>query len=470
MKLSAFFAPLLLSLGGVACSGSSPSASPSRGTDPSPGAPDGGPTSDAAPGFDAGVPIERASASRDAPSPAPLAGAVTANNAFALTLYGKVAPTANGGNLITSPLSASLALTMLYAGAQGQTASEMASALSLPADASAVFDGENALSQALAGRAAAALAYDQGQVWQGKPDPSDYALQVVNSVWGQETYTWAAPFLDVLARSYGTGVYLEDFVSDATGATQTINSWVSFQTADKISGLLPPGALTSDTRMVLVNAVHLKLPWASPFQVAQTASAPFTRGDGSQVTASFMHQGFETASYVETDQAQVLSLPLSGNQLSVVIALPKNGLASLVSSLTPQTWAAMTSAGSQDVLLSLPKFSFTTQSFSLAKPLQALGMKTAFDPAQANFKGLCASPPDGNNLYVSDVLQKAMMAVSESGVEAAAATAVVNAGTAAPSSFVTLTIDHPFLVSIVDSSGAIVFMGQIDDPTNAGSP
>jgi serpin B len=449
----------LASLGVTACSSASPGSS------------------NVGPATDAGVPIDQAAVSRDAPSPSALGPAVAANNAFAIDLYEQVAPTVDGGNLITSPLSASFALTMAYAGAEGQTATEMAAALQLPADASSAFAGQNALSQALASRAAAALASDTKQA-QGSgtaPSPADYAFQVVNSVWGEKTYPWAAPFLGVLAQNYGTGVYLEDFITNYTGATQTINDWVSNETVDKINDLIPQGAIDDTTRMVLVNAVHLKLPWASPFQASLTANGTFTRGDGTTVIASFMNQTFEegNAGYAETAQAQVVSLPLSDNQLSVVFVLPKSGgLANLVSSLTPETWSTLTAttAPADGIVLSLPKFDFTSPSFSLKSPLEALGMKTAFDPVQANFKGLCAAPPDGDNLYVSDVLQKAMMTVAENGVEAAAATAVIVGGLSAVTQPVVVTINQPFLVSIVDSSGAIVFLGQIDDPTDTGSP
>jgi serpin B len=273
----------------------------------------------------------------------------------------------------------------------------------------------------------------------------------------------------VLAQSYGTGVYLEDFVGNPAGAENTINAWVSYETADKINDLLPQGTLTSDTRIVLVNAIHLKLPWAQPFQTSATANGTFTRGDGSTVTASFMNQTLQT-SYVETADAQVVSLPLSGGQASVVFALPKNGLSSLVSSLTPTAWASMTAATTPaSVTISLPKFDFTSPTFSLATALKALGMTAAFDPTAANFKGLCATTPDGDNVYIADVLQKATMAVAENGVEAAAATAVIGVGLAEPSEQVAISFDQPFLVSIVDSSGAILFLGQIDDPTASGS-
>jgi serpin B len=419
----------------------------------------------------AGVTLDHSAAPRDPASPPAIQAAVDANNAFAFKLYGQVAGTASGPNVLTSPLSASLALTMTYAGAQGQTATEMAAALELPSPDASIFDAQNSLTQALSGRAAAALASDQRNAGGATPSSSDYDLSIVNSVWGQKTYPWAAPFLDVLAKSYGTGVFLEDFVGSPDAAKDTINSWVSSETADKINDLLPGGSITSETRIVLVNAVHLKLPWAEPFQASNTASGSFTRGDGSTVTASFMH-GF-TEQYLETPTAQGVSLPLAGNELSVVFLEPKTTLTDLVSSLsslTPETWAAATKTQSAAVNLALPKFNFTSPTFSLAEALKGLGMKAAFDPQAANFKGLCAAPPDGQNLYIGDVLQKAMMGVSETGVEAAAATAVIGVGTAAPTKTVDLTFDHPFLVAIVDASGAIVFLGQIGDPTAAGSP
>ena len=258
---------LLLSL--AACGGSSSSG--------------GNSTNPAAVAIDQS-PVPRKAAS--AISASTLAGAVTANNAFAVDLYGRVRtdPSNATGNLLTSPISASLALTMTYGAAQGTTATQMATALHLGSAASDIFDGQNALSQALASRAAAALASDTRSAQENQqpaPSASDYQLQVVNSVWGEQTYPWDKPFLDILAQSYGTGVYLEDFVHAFDPARLAINAWVSSETNDKITNLLPPGTLDDTTRMVLVNAIHLKMPWASPFQVSATSTGIFSASHGS---------------------------------------------------------------------------------------------------------------------------------------------------------------------------------------------
>jgi serine protease inhibitor len=403
---------------------------------------------------------------------ADLQAAVAANNAFAVDLYAHVLKTAPAGNLFTSPISASLALTMTYAGAKGQTASQMAAALHLGSATSTTFAGQNALDQALESRAAAALASDTQTAKNNQepaPSASDYDLHVVNSVWGEQNYPWASSFLDVMATDYGAGVYLEDFVHAADQARQTINGWVSTQTADRINNLLPPGSVDDTTRMVLVNAIHLKLPWASPFQASQTQNASFTRADGTTVSVPMMNQGFEGAGYADDGKAQILSVPLAGGAENVIIALPHGDLASYEAQLSAGSAALQPSGGSSvDVELSLPRVSFTSPTFSLAKALQAMGMVDAFDSSAADFSGLCPNPPDGR-LYVSDVLQKAMLGMKETGVEAAAATAVlVNAG-AAPGQPIVMNVNRPFLVSIVDApTGAVLFLGHVEDPSQTG--
>lgn len=427
--------------------------------------------------------IAQASLPRTAPgaiSADSLSVAVTANNALASDLYAHVLVNAPPGNLLTSPISASLALTMAYAGAVGSTATEMAQALHFdPSIGSAIFDGQNALSQALSARGASALARAQQNAQYGnQPAPlaSDYDLDIVNSVWGEKTYTWEPPFLAILAQSYGTGVYQEDFMHAWDAARLAINDWVSSETKDKINDLLPEGSLDTNTRMVLVNALHLKFPWASTFEPANTMSGTFTRTDGTTVTASLMNQ---TASfpYVDDGQAQIVALPLSNGDLSLLVALPHAGvdLATYEASLSASSAALSVPSTSALVALSLPKADFTTQSLSLAKPLIGMGMKSAFDPNTADFSGLCAHPPDGATLYVADVLQKAMISMQETGVEAAAATAVIVAGATStelqPPSPVPMVVDRPYLVALVDGpTGAVLMLGHIADPTDAGSP
>src|SRR5580700_9220906 len=155
---------LLASLISLVACGSSSAGNAGGAPETPTGSNDAGTVNDAAILVDGGsVEIAQSSVQRDPPSSIPasaLSAAVTANNAFAVDLYGRVLAGASSGNLLTSPVSASLALTMAYAGAKGTTATQMATALHLGAGASSIFDGQNALSAALASRAAAALAAD----------------------------------------------------------------------------------------------------------------------------------------------------------------------------------------------------------------------------------------------------------------------------------------------------------------------
>jgi serpin B len=410
-----------------------------------------------------------------------LPGAVAANNAFAVDLYSHLLSQAAGPtNALTSPISASLALTMTYAGAVGPTATGMATALHFGAAASSIFDGQNALSAAIASRAA--TAFNQAQTIyqesldQPAPSVSDYELTVVNSVWADLGYTWKLPFLSVLAQSYGTGVYLEDFINQPGQACQTINAWVSTETADKINNLIPPEDINSATAMVLVNAIHLKLPWAQAFYVPGTTTDPFTRADGTTVSASLMNET-EVLPYVDDGQAQIVGLPLAGGQLAVVIALPHAGqtLAKYEAGLGVQSAALAQPPSRALVQLSVPKATFTSPSFSLAQALGAMGASQAFDAGTADFTGMSDVKP----LYIFDVVQKAMIAMQETGVEAAAATAVIMAsssggsssGASVPPTPIPMVVNRPYLLTVVDvPTGAILLLGHIEDPTDAGGP
>ena len=419
--------------------------------------------------------LAKSSVERDpvsATSSADLKLAVTANNAFALDLYSRVAK-GTATNVLTSPISASLALTMTYAGARGTTASQMAMALHFDPAAGSIFNGQNALSQALAARAASAfkLAQEQGPDPSGMvPSADDYKLDVVNSVWGETHDAWESPFLDILAKSYGTGVYLEDFASSPDPARLAINSWVSAQTANKINNLLGPGTLDTTTRVVLVNAIHLKFPWALPFTASQTKPGPFTKSDGSVVQANFMNQS-NFWSYVDDGQAQLVALPLTGNEIQVVFALPHGDLPTYEAALAAGTASLdLKNLGGGYVAVQVPKMTFTSQPFELTSALQAMGMTQAFDPS-ADFSGMCAHPSDSEHIYFSDVVQKSTLALQETGVEAAAATAVVQDAAVADGPPPQVILNRPFVVSIVDSTtGAILFLGHIADPTDQGSP
>jgi serpin B len=416
-------------------------------------------------GSGGGIAVDKAAVQRDPASKGDVQVAIAANNAFATDLFSRLAAGQAGANVFASPVSASLALTMTYAGAKGDTATQMAKALHFDPSAS-IFDAQNALSQELAGLAPAALASAKQSANDGEPGSTtpaadDYRLDVVNSVWGQQGASWASPFLTVLGKSYGAGMYLADFAGAPDAARQSINDWVSAQTANKISDLLPMGSIDAATEIVLVNAIHLKLPWAYPFDASRTAPSPFTRADGSTVQASFMTED-HMFDYVDNGKAQIATLPLVGFGVNVVLAMPHDDLATYEAALAADPTALGGPGDGEEAAVHVPKLDFTSSSFSLTNALEAMGMTDAFSSA-ADFSGMNG----GGGIYIKDVVQKAMLSLAESGVEAAAATAVIGASLSATLMTTTVTFDHPFVIAITDQVGAILFLGHVADPTRA---
>ncbi|MBE3069917.1 MAG: serpin family protein [Planctomycetes bacterium] len=394
------------------------------------------------------LPACAAAAARRPGAPADQAALAGSVNAFACDLYGRLA--GEPGNLFLSPYSVSSALAMTWAGARGETAAEMAAALELPPGWQTAPDEAHAAFDAFSGRLNA----------EGKP----YAMAVANSLWGQKGYEFVPEFLGLLARHYGAGLEQVDFAKDTEGARKTINAWVEKKTKDRIKDLIPPGTLQALTRLVLVNAIYFKGTWESPFKKRATRAADFFAGAGRTVRAPTMRQT-EHVRYAEAPDAQAVELPYKGGDLAMVILLPKEkgGLAALEKGLTAETLATRLEAlEMENVAVSLPRFTMTWSS-GLAKVLVPMGMARAFDGQKADFTGINAGKEP---FWIAEVIHKAFVEVNEEGTEAAAATAVVALGGAAPAKPIEFRADHPFLFLIRDSaSGTILFMGRVVDPT-----
>jgi serpin B len=371
------------------------------------------------------------------------------NNAFAFDLYRSLHADAQGGNLIYSPYSISLALAMTYAGAGGETESQMAQTLHfLPQDQ--LHPAFNALDLQLAERGKAS-----------SEDQAPLQLKIANAVWAEQTYPFLQSFLDTIGLNYGAGIRLGDFINQYEAVRREINDWVSDQTEGRIKDLIPEGVLDSDTRMALVNAIYFKADWLNPFEADSTHDAPFHLLDGSEVTVPMMNQD-AFIPYAKGDGWQAIELAYAGEMAAMDILVPdEDSFEEVESSLDYETASAILSnLQPTSVALALPKFKFESE-FGLADQLKALGMPDAFDPDKADFSGMS----DRNDLYISAVLHKAFVAVDEKGTEAAAATAVIVGVTSAPAFDVTLTIDRPFIFLIRDiPTGQILFVGRVLNP------
>jgi serpin B len=285
-----------------------------------------------------------------------------------------------------------------------------------------------------------------------------------NSLWCQHGFEIRAEYTQLLAKSYGASMRVVDFYNRPDAARKVINSWVARVTRNLIPELIRPGMLTKETTLVLANAILFKAKWSHEFRPEATRPDDFHVAPGKTVRVPTMHQGEELA-FAETDDVQVVQMPYRGGDFAMVVVLPKrsDGLDAIEKALTTadlDAWEAKSER--RDVILWLPKFR-SEASLDLARPLAALGMKAAFAPS-ADFSGIAEGVP----LWISSVIHQAVVKVDEEGTEAAAATAVVAVGSAAPLERkppVEFKADHPFLYAIRDAkTGAILFLGHVVDP------
>ena len=369
------------------------------------------------------------------------------NAAFAMALYRQVE--ASHPNLVFSPISISTALAMTFAGARGQTETQIAAALRFGLPQERLHPAMNELTAALDTR---------GQGTQGA-DGKPFRLNIVNTTWTQQGFAMEPPYLDVLSQSYGAGVNLLDFVGATESARQAINRWVEQKTEDRIKDLVPPGILNAMTRFVLTNAVYFNAAWKHPFAAGTTTGGPFSLRDGSTVTVPMMRQ--HTRMKAATLPGMVaFAMPYQDERLSMLVVLPDAGkLAEIEARLATQGLGGVTGAlADGSVILSMPRFRFETAT-PLGTALSALGMPIAFTDA-ADFSGINAQ----GNLALQAVLHKAFIAVGEKGTEAAAATGVVGGVTSIPQGL-DIRVDRPFLFLVRDEpTQSILFLGRVSDP------
>jgi serpin B len=372
------------------------------------------------------------------------------HNRFALALYREVREIRR--NVCFSPFSIRMALAMAYAGARGNTASQMKTALCFGSSDQSLH------------RHFADVLHRFNAARDGTCDVS-----VANSLWVQDGAPLLPEFVDLVARHYGSILNVTDFCRPDV-ALLAINQWIEDATKGRIPELLDSGALPDETRLVLANAVHFKGTWELKFDRADTRDEPFYVEGGGTVTVPLMYQK-EELRYLQESGFQAVNLDFEGGDASMIVLLPdtNDGLWNLETrvdaAMLRDCFPRMVE---HEVKLSLPRFKMTWGSGDVQRELQALGMPMPFDRLTADFSGINGHrPPEADALFISAVVHKAFVEVNEEGAEAAAATALtVDASMGLSAPVVTFRADHPFLFAIRDTrTDAILFLGRVADPT-----
>jgi serpin B len=368
---------------------------------------------------------------------------------FGIALLAHEASAQATGNVVVSPLSVDAALSLVLNGAKGRTADEMRRTLGLEGMSTAAAD------QAWADL----LAEVQTGV---KP-----SVQVADSLWLRDGVAFAPAFLAASRQSFAAAT--EPLPTDPNAAAGAINDWVSRRTAGLIKDIVEPGDFSgAPVILTVVNALHAKAAWTTPFQAGETAPRPFTLADGTTVQVPTM-SGELSAPVAQTSTYDAVALATKGS-LTAWVIVPRAGQtpASLLQGLAASGFAPVyDGAQRQSVILDLPKLHTSFGTTDLTPALKAMGMVAAFSPEDADLTGIVTpgALTQVGRPSIAWVMHKAVLDVNETGVEAAAATAVGIVGSAAPVAEITISADHPFLLALTDTrTRAPLFLALIRDP------
>lgn len=365
---------------------------------------------------------------------------VKADNSFTFNLYNAI-PESQGKNVMVSPLSISLALSMALNGADGSTKTDMINAMGLN-DLSVDEINQVYLDLVTALK---------------KADPN-VVMNVANSIWIKKDFPVLESFIATDQKYYDARVEKLDFDQSALN---TINSWVNEKTNAKIPKILDK--ISSDEIMFLINAIYFNGKWQVQFEKSQTQNGPFTLSAGGTVSVPLMKVK-EKFGYTEQSGYEALKMPYGRGKFGMVILLPDVGKTpdQIMQQMSPSVWESLkTSLNSpQKVDVWMPRFKYNWES-DLNQILSSLGMSVAFSVNDANFTKINS---DGH-LFITKVKHKTFIEVNEEGTEAAAATSVGMGTTSAGPNGPEFHVVRPFLFFITEEdTGAILFAGKVENP------
>ncbi|QSQ13080.1 serpin family protein [Myxococcus landrumensis] len=375
-------------------------------------------------------------------SAADSAALVAGNTDFGVAVYRQV--TQPGENAFFSPLSITQAFGMLYAGARGNTATQMAQALQFTLPAEKLHPALNWLSLSLE-------AQDNRDFGNKGKGPT---FRTTNALFAQKGYPFQPAFLDVLAEHHGTGMYSLDIAADPDAARRAINGWVAHETADRIPDLIPAGEVRRDTRLVLANAMYFKGSWRHPFRPESTQPADFHDLTGTAKRVPTMSTVWSYP-FAEGNGYRALALPYVGDTFRMLLIIPNAGQFAAVEGQLSAAFLDSVRGRLQEQRLNvtLPRFE-VRQAFSLVEPLRNLGMADAFT-AGADLSGISSE----EKLAITGAQHQAFLSVDEKGSEAAAATAVEMGPVSMPPTF---AVDRPFFFVIEEvGTRSVLFLGRI---------
>jgi serine protease inhibitor len=370
------------------------------------------------------------------------AAVISANDQFAfdflhVTLQNDQTPT----NKLISPLSVYLALSMVYNGAGNATRDSIQYALRAE---NISIDDINKTAQAMI---------------QGIPLlDNQVTLSIANSIWYNQSIQPVQGFLSLIQQYYMAKIAPLNF--EDPQSVNTINNWVADNTQQKITQVLDN--INPSDLMFLINAIYFKGNWKYAFDPKATTDKSFNPAADNTVSTPFMAL-HDSLNYFQNDSVQMLQLPYGAGDFNMFLLLPSNNISipAFTAALNPNSFNNWKSSlNLQDIQLGLPKFNYSYSINDMQPALTQMGMGIAFGDL-ADFSNMYNIPAK-----ISKAIHKTFIEVNEEGTIAAAVTAIGVVELVSLSGPIILNFNRPFLYILQEkSSGAILFMGLLNDPS-----
>ncbi|NXJ93392.1 SPB10 protein, partial [Corythaixoides concolor] len=401
----------------------------------------------------------------------------TSIGAFTVDVFNKLNESKKGKNVFFSPWSISSALALMYLGAKGNTATEMAEVLHF--------------TQAAGAESSSVARPSRGRPKRRKMDPehkqdehihsgfkelltainkprSTYSLKSANRVYVEKTFQLLPSYIQLSKNYYKAEPHKVNFKTAPEQCRKEINAWTETQTEGKIKNLLGPQDVVPSTKLILVNAIYFKAEWEAKFRAEDTDVQPFrlSKNKTKPVKMMYMRHTFPVL-IMEKMNFKMIELPYVKRELSMFILLPDDikdnttGLEQLERELTYEKLSKWTDSKMTETLvdLYLPKFTLEER-YDIGDALVSMGMHSAFR-STADFSGMA----EKGGVLISRVLHKSFVAVDEKGTEAAAATVITVLTSPPPANALKFKVDHPFHFFIRhNKSKTILFFGRFCSP------
>ncbi|MEJ1269950.1 serine (or cysteine) peptidase inhibitor clade B member 7 [Cricetulus griseus] len=371
-----------------------------------------------------------------------MASLAAANAEFGFDLFREMDSNQGNGNVFFSSLSIFTALTLIRLGARGDCARQIDKALyfNTPSRQGSSSNNQYEITFVLLCLIKPGLQHQLKSVLADiNSSHKDYELSIANGLFAEKVFDFHKISL----------ISLISLLPPSFTLSQPTLSPVPF--TGKIKKVLGGSSLSSSAVMVLVNAVYFKGKWKSAFTKSDTLNCRFRSPTCSDKAVAMMHQERKfNLSTIQDPPMQVLELQYHGD-ISMYIMLPENDISQIENKLNFRNlmnWTSRRKMKSQYVDVFLPQFKIE-KNYEMRHHLKSLGLQDIFDESRADLSGMAS----GGRLYVSKLMHKSFIEVTEEGTEATAATENNIVEKQLPESTV-FRADHPFLFVIRKNANA----------------